>query len=131
MDNNIITMTDSYKFGHAPMYPEDTEYIYSYFEARNGAKFSYTVFFQLQYILMEYLVGQVVTLEKIDAAEKLAAAHFGNPNVFNRKMWEHILNVHGGRLPVRIKAVPEGMVVPNNNVLMTVENTDPLCFPEI
>jgi nicotinamide phosphoribosyltransferase len=43
-------------------------------------------------------------------------------------MWEHILKKHDGRLPVRIKAVPEGAVVPVSNVMMTVENTDPACF---
>lgn len=32
---------------------------------------------------------------------------------------------HNGRLPIRIKAVPEGTVVPVRNVLFTVENTDP------
>jgi len=29
---------------------------------------------------------------------------------------------------VRIKAAPEGLVVPTKNVLVTVENTDPACF---
>lgn len=129
MYKNIITLSDSYKFGHHNMYPDDTEYVYSYFEARTGAKHSYTVFFGLQYLLMEYLQGQVVTREGIEQAAKLAEAHFGNPNIFNRAMWEHILEKHDGKLPVRIKAVPEGLPVPNSNVLMTVENTDPLCFP--
>jgi hypothetical protein len=32
---------------------------------------------------------------------------------------------YGGYLPLRIKAVPEGTVVPVKNVLFTVENTDP------
>lgn len=32
---------------------------------------------------------------------------------------------HDGRLPIRIKAVPEGRIVPRGNVLFTVENTDP------
>lgn len=32
---------------------------------------------------------------------------------------------HNGRLPIRIKAVPEGRIVPRGNVLFTVENTDP------
>ena len=42
--------------------------------------------------------------------------------------WEHILQVHGGRLPVVIRAVPEGTAVPGHNVLMTIENTDPACY---
>ncbi|CAG0879526.1 unnamed protein product [Darwinula stevensoni] len=33
---------------------------------------------------------------------------------------------HEGRIPLRIKAVPEGTVVPTRNVLFTVENTDPM-----
>lgn len=32
---------------------------------------------------------------------------------------------YDGRLPIRIKAVPEGKIVPRGNVLFTVENTDP------
>lgn len=32
---------------------------------------------------------------------------------------------HDGRLPIRIKAVPEGRIIPRGNVLFTVENTDP------
>lgn len=38
------------------------------------------------------------------------------------------LKNHNGCLPVRIRAVPEGSVVPYKNVLFTVENTDPKCF---
>jgi nicotinamide phosphoribosyltransferase len=74
--------------------------------------------------------AQVVTKEKIDAAEKIINAHMGLGEMvhFNREGWEHILNAHGGRLPVVIKAVPEGMVVPTKCCLMTVENTDPKCY---
>jgi nicotinamide phosphoribosyltransferase len=129
MKNNIITLTDSYKFNHWNQYPNDTEYVYSYFEARTGAKYNKTVFFGLQYYLKEYLEGQVVTREKIENAAKLSRAHFGSDNMFNRAMWEHILNNHGGRLPITIKAVPEGMPIPINNVLMTVVNTDKMCAP--
>ena len=48
--------------------------------------------------------------------------------MFNFIGWNHILNEHGGVLPLRIKAAPEGLPVPTNNVLMTVENLDPKCF---
>jgi len=47
---------------------------------------------------------------------------------FNREGWEYILEKHGGKLPVVIKAAPEGMVVPVKNVLFTIENTDPKCY---
>ncbi|CAE7654876.1 NAMPT [Symbiodinium necroappetens] len=41
---------------------------------------------------------------------------------------EYILKEHGGRLPVHIKAVPEGMVIPTKTALFTLVNTDPKCF---
>lgn len=126
-NDNFILQTDSYKMSHARQYPGGTESVYSYFESRGG-KFDDTVFFGLQYYLKRYLEGQIITREKIDEAEELAKLHFGTANHFNRNGWEHILNVHGGRLPVVIKAVPEGAIVPVKNVLMTVENTDPKCF---
>jgi nicotinamide phosphoribosyltransferase len=40
----------------------------------------------------------------------------------------HIVEHHGGRLPVEIRAVAEGTPVPTHNVLMTIRNTDPACY---
>jgi nicotinamide phosphoribosyltransferase len=121
----IILLTDSYKVTHAHQYPEGTETVYSYFESRGGPWS--TTFFGLQYCLLKYLVGPVVTKEGIEEAEPFLQAHFG-VNYFNRAGWEHILNAHKGRLPVSIKAVPEGTTVPQSNVLITIENTDPKCY---
>jgi nicotinamide phosphoribosyltransferase len=122
--SSIIFRTDSYKWGHWRQYLPDTERVYSYLESRNGARFNSTVFFGLQYLLKEYLSGQVVTQKAINAAEKLSAAHLG-PGRFNRDGWQYILDRHQGRLPVKIRAVAEGTPVPVSNVQMTVENTDP------
>jgi nicotinamide phosphoribosyltransferase len=122
--SNIIFQTDSYKLNHWNQYPEDTEVVYSYFESRHGAAFPYTIFFGLQAILKKYLVGQVVTRAKIERAAALCLAHFGTNTMFNRSGWEYILEKHNGFLPIRIKAIPEGLKIPTNNVLMTVENTD-------
>merc|ERR1719487_855407 len=55
-------------------------------------------------------------------------AHFGPGSSFPRDKWMYIVEKHGGKLPISIKAVPEGTVVTYKNVLMTVENTDPECF---
>jgi nicotinamide phosphoribosyltransferase len=126
--DNIILATDSYKLNHWNQYPKDTEGVYSYFESRKGATFPYTVFFGLQYLLKRYMVGQAVTRDDLDEARRLATQHFGNPALFNENGWERIVSEHGGRLPLRIKAVAEGTAVPTGNVLMTVENTDPECF---
>ena len=104
MQPNIILLTDSYKVSHYKQYPAGTTQIYSYFESRGG-QFENLTFFGLQYYLIEYLAGQVVTQAKINQAEKLFAAHFGNENLFNKAGWEYILKEHKGHLPVRIRAV--------------------------
>lgn len=121
MYNNLILNTDSYKLSHYRMYPEETETIYSYFEAREGAKYNEIVFFGLQYILQHHLAGMRVAPRDIDEAEKIVDAHMG-PGVFNREGWEIILNEYDGFLPVKIQAVPEGTVCKPGDVLFTIEN---------
>ena len=76
---------------------------------------------------LRYLEGQVVTREKIDEAREQLTKYFGSDQL-NLEGWEYILREHGGHLPVSIKAVAEGTVVPTGNVLMTIENTDPKCY---
>lgn len=129
-DWNPLLFSDSYKMSHFRQYPPGTEQVYSYFESRGSDPrfgFSHVVFFGLQYLL-DAISGPIVTAERIDHAERLCSLHFGSERNFHRAGWEHILHQHGGRLPVRIKAVAEGTVVPTHNCLMTVENTDPACF---
>jgi nicotinamide phosphoribosyltransferase len=127
VSDNLILLTDSYKVSHYRQYPPRTQSVYSYFESRGG-RFDAVVFFGLQYYLERYLAGAVVSRDRIDAAEAFLAPHFDRPGLFNRAGWEHILDTHAGRLPVRIRAVPEGTPVPVRNVLLTIENTDPACF---
>lgn len=121
--NNLILNTDSYKASHWLQYPPNTETVFSYIESRGG-KFDRTMFFGLHIFLKEYL-SKPITKEMIDEAEVFWAAH-GEP--FNREGWEYILDKYDGYLPIRIKAVKEGTVVPTRNVMVTVENTDPTCF---
>src|ERR1700677_317826 len=128
-NNNVIFTSDSYKVTHWKMYPPNTESVYSYFEARKRQdRFPTTIFFGLQYYLKEYLQGCRVTNTEIEEAETLFTKHLGDKNLFNRAGWERIRQKHTGHLPVSIKAVPEGTVVPRGNVLMTIENTDPECY---
>lgn len=119
--------TDSYKLTHFNQYQDDVEGVYSYYESRVGAKYPFTLFFGLQYVLERFLSGVVVTEAAIDKAEKLVVAHMGSTDHYNREGWEYIVHQHGGRLPLVIKAVPEGTCVPVGNILMSVETTDPKC----
>lgn len=121
-NKNLILDTDSYKASHWLQYPEGTTNVYSYLESRGG-EYEETVFFGLQPLLRR--LSQKVTPEMVDEAAKFFEGH-GLP--FNRDGWMYIAEDLGGKLPLRIKAVAEGSVVPTKNVLMTVENTDDKCF---
>ena len=123
MYKSIILNSDSYKYSMPFQYPEGTEYVYSYIESRGGL-WDETVFFGLQAFIKEYLL-EPITKEDIDIAEEIITQH-GEP--FYREGWEYILKEYDGYLPVVIKAVPEGTVVPVKNVLATIENTDPKCW---
>jgi len=125
MENNILLKTDSYKISHHRQYPPNTTTVFAYLESRGG-NYPEQVFFGLQYILKKHLVGQVVTKENLEQATKFWHEHFGK-DIIDKEMWEYIIKEHNGYLPIRIKAVPEGTVVPTGNVLMTIENTDPKC----
>ncbi|KAG8142648.1 putative Nicotinamide phosphoribosyltransferase-like protein [Naja naja] len=133
---NILLATDSYKVTHYKQYPPNTSKVYSYFECREKktensklrkVKYEETVFYGLQYTLIKYLQGRVVTKEKIQVAKEVYKEHFQD-DVFNETGWNYILEKYDGRLPIEIKAVPEGFVIPRGNVLFTVENTDPNCY---
>lgn len=121
-DDNFIIMTDSYKMTHHLLYPEFLERVSSYMEPRGG-DMPYTVFFGLQYYLKKYLAGRKITPEKIEDAHQANIAHFGF-DCFDGTMWEHIVKVHDGYLPLLIKAIPEGTPISVKNALMTVVNTD-------
>jgi nicotinamide phosphoribosyltransferase len=122
MSRNLILNTDSYKPSHFLQTPEGTVNQFSYIESRGGV-YPVTLFAGLQPLLKEDL-SNPITREDIEEAAEVLAAH-GEP--FNRVGWEHILEAHNGYLPLSIKAVPEGTVVPTHNVLVTVEATDPKC----
>jgi nicotinamide phosphoribosyltransferase len=121
--NNLLLNTDSYKASHWLQYPPGTDATFFYVESRGGIH-DRTVFFGLQAILKETL-STPITHADVDEARDLFAAH-GEP--FNESGWRDIVDRHGGLLPIRIRAVPEGTVVPTHNALMTIESTDPNAY---
>ena len=120
---NLINLSDSYKFSHFLQYPNGTEIIHSYLAPRGG-EYEKVVMHGLPYILKKYLNELQVLWENIEKSEALAKAH-GVP--FNKEGWQYIHKEHNGRLPIEIKALPEGAIVGNKEPLLTIENTDPKC----
>lgn len=140
---------DSYKVSMPWQYPEKTARIHTYIEARGSVSkpsdeiveslkkylspemvaifvaentkhpFDRTVFFGLQYIIEQYLMT-TLTKEMVQEARAQWTDH-GMP--FNYDGWMRIVDELDGKLPLRIRAVPEGTVVPLRNALVTIENT--------
>lgn len=121
--DNIILNTDSYKLSQFKQYPENTEVVFSYIESRGSKVSDNIMMFGLQMFIKKYL-EKPITMEDIEFASKFSEAH-GEP--FNLEGWLYVLNNHGGFLPVKIRAIREGIVIPTHNVMVTVENTDPNC----
>lgn len=122
MNKNRILDTDSYKTSHYLQYPPDTEKVFSYLESRGSEReYETCLFFGLQYILKEYFEDPI-SYEEFYEAAAIVPKH-GVP--FNNEGWQRLIEKHHGRLPLRIRAVPEGSIIPVHNALMTVENTEP------
>src|SRR6266404_6806590 len=122
MKTNLILDADSYKSSHAWGYPPGTTGLFQYLESRGG-KYGQTVFFGLQPILKR--LEQGFTEADVTEAAELITMH-GLP--FPKDGFTRVIKDLKGKIPLRIRAVPEGTVVPTYNVLMTVESTDPQTF---
>lgn len=125
MKTNFLRLTDGYKPTHWPQYPQGTTKVHSFLEARSAPR--NVMFFGLQYLLKEYFLGKVFNRPDLDTAARRYKNYFG-ADYFNYKGWEHILILHGGKLPLKIWAVPEGKPYPARTPLMAVENTCPDCY---
>lgn len=120
LDYNPLLDTDSYKLSHWEQYPQGMTSMFSYFESRGG-EFDECTLFGTQYLVQKYL-SQPFTLEHLVEASAFAREH-GEP--FNIQGFKDMHYKYNGFFPVRIRAIPEGTVVPTGNALMTVESTDP------
>jgi len=120
---NIILKSDSYKYSHWKQYPPGSEYISSYIEARGSddPDFNFSLTLGIQAFIKEYLLTPI-TAPDIWEAKDIIEAHGYE---FNFDGWMHILNEHGGYLPLEITALPEGTIVPLSIPLVQVRNTDP------
>lgn len=118
---NLLLNTDSYKASHWQQYPAGSQAMFSYVEARGGKSgFEHCLFFGLQALLQEAL-SQPITHAMIDEARDLLAEH-GEP--FNEAGWRRIVDQFDGFLPLHIRAVPEGSLIPVKQLLVSVESTD-------
>lgn len=123
---NLILNTDSYKLSHYLQYPPGTTNVFSYIESR-GTNLNWIdpkiMMLGLQPFIRDVL-SKPITKEDVLQAKKVVEAH-GLP--FNEDGWNYIVDVYGGLLPIRIRAVKEGTMLPLHNIMVSVEATDPSC----
>lgn len=117
---NPLSWMDGYKFSQWKQYPLGTNHLLSYIEARFGAKHVDIPFF-VQPFLKEFMT-RPLTHRHIDL-QKAFNEKYGAP--FNEAGYRRIVDEFGGRWPVRIKALPEGMIVAPGVPMLYIEETHP------
>lgn len=129
-----ILLKDGYKVGHRFQYPEGTTLVYSNLTPRKSRneEIEEIVFFGLQYFIKEYLQRQfeenffMVPKEEI---LKNYARRMDNYLGKDAVTYDHIAALHDlGYLPLEIKALPEGSLVPMRVPVLTIKNTIPEFF---
>lgn len=121
-------LKDGYKVGHPFQYPKNTNMVYSNITARGSRVpgVNKVVAFGFQYFVMEYLIRQfnenffAQPKAAVLAAYKRRIDNYLGPGVDTK----HIADLHDlGYLPLQVKAVPEGTLVPLRVPLLTIRNT--------
>lgn len=130
----VPTLCDFYKIAHRAMYPEGTEVVYSTWTPRTSRikGVDNVVAFGTQAFIKEYLLDVFQEhffnrpkAEVIAEYSRLIKATLGDPNPETK----HLEELHDlGYLPLSIKALPEGTIVPTRVPTLTIQNTDPRFF---
>jgi nicotinamide phosphoribosyltransferase len=127
-------LCDFYKVSHKNQYPKGTELVYSTWTARTSriGNIQEVVAFGFQAFIKEYLIDYFNVHFFGRAKEEVTSEYkrvihyalgVAEPDA------EHIEQLHDlGYLPIKIKAIAEGALVPIKVPMLTVENTKPEYF---
>ena len=128
---NPLLLCDFYKLGHRVQYPKNTAYVYSTWIARKSylPGVDHTVAFGFQRFIKRYLMDYFDehffsrdVEDVLDEYSRLVTNTLGIQHASH----EHLYDLHElGYLPLRIRAVPEGTLVPLRVPSLTIENTHP------
>lgn len=124
-------LTDFYKVGHPFQYPENTTLVYSNETARKSriknvnGMINYSLSYFLQEYLVDYFNEEFFNRPKEDVMREYKRM-IKNTLGSDLPSYSHIENLHDlGYLPLHIKALPEGVMVPVGVPYVTVVNTLP------
>lgn len=133
---NPILACDFYKVGHRQMYPEGTSMVYSNFTPRSfrlfGSDIDGATWFGLQGFIKSFLIEAfnrdffARPVEEVIAEYDRRMMTSIGPGMIDSS---HIAELHAlGYLPIEIKALPEGSLVPAKVPYLTIKNTLPQFF---
>lgn len=136
---NPLTCIDFYKSDHRKQYPTGTNLVYSNFTprsdklARKGSMYDgKIVFFGLQYFVKSFLIETFNTEFFQKPKEEVVTRYkrrLDNALGKDAVAVDHIEALHDlGYLPLEIRALPEGALVPIKCPVLTIHNTLPEFF---
>lgn len=115
---NFILACDSYKVGHANQLPKTISKLHGNLVPRKPFQDIDNVVVMGTNVVAKILASVRITDEDIDEAE-IEITEQGYE--FPRKNWEAVRDL--GYLPLELRAIPEGTVVPVKVAIATIENT--------
>lgn len=131
---NAMILCDFYKVSHREQYPDNTEVVYSTWTPRESRieGIDKIVNFGQQAFIKEYLIDffkqNFFGRPKKDVVNEYTryikfTLGAGNPHT------KHIEDLHDlGYIPLEIKSLPEGVLVPTRVPMFTIQNTDKRFF---
>lgn len=134
MDIQPTSLKDGYKVGHIFQYPDKTELVYSNETPRCSRikGIDEVVGFGLQYFIKEYLIKQWNEKFFGKPKEEVVVKYKRRIDNYLGKdciTYKHIEDLHDlGYLPLEIKALPEGSLIPLKVPFFTIVNTKPEFF---
>jgi nicotinamide phosphoribosyltransferase len=134
MNLNAMLMADFYKLSHREMYPEGTELVYSTWTPRTSRldRINEVVVFGHTAFIKKYLISffnDNFFSKPIESIEQEYIRMVKYTLGVDSPKTEHIKELHKlGYLPLKIKALPEGTIVPVKTPVLTIENTDKRFF---
>lgn len=131
---NPLLLTDGYKVDHRRQYPKGTTLVYSNWTPRKSRieGVEKVVLFGLQYFIKKYIIEDFEKYFFQQPKEKVVAEYSRRINTYlgeNKVGTKHIEDLHDlGYIPMSIKALPEGSMVPIRVPMFTMYNTLPQFF---
>lgn len=129
---NALAQTDFYKYAHPNLAIDGVDFMYGNYTSRNGRLSNVpdneeVVFVGLQYFIKDVLLGEwndtffnVPKNKAIGSMKRIAEFCLGQP-LYDTKPFEDLHDL--GYLPLKIKALPEGVSVPYGVPPVTFVNT--------